>query len=189
MSMQCNECSIVFDGFVNKLFRKSKCKSCYVLLHEKKADKVESDTCIICNTKFQETGKFKKRNRGHCIRCYSAAVRIYTKSNKCKQCLGPNSMLSSDYCKLCRKAASGKFKLQDNIIQNGSITLPPNLKKEIALLLVRYKWKLNEVTDDFRVVNAYLSVFQHDMDLDATIENRQTTYMIRVLKNLYDFIR
>lgn len=184
--MDCPECKIQFDGFKNKMYRSLHCQSCYSRLNsEGKFKRQKEKFCSDCGVEFNENNISSHVAR--CKKCFGIWSKIKRlNADLCVGCKKPNST-KGDYCKLCRKAAAGKFKLNippTEVTKKGKIKIPNDIKLEVIKLLIRWKNKMISPTDYYLAAHLYLTIFNWDAELDSYGVESQVEYMISVMKNL-----
>lgn len=183
--MKCTECELEFDGFQRRMHRNGHCQPCYnKKWAEGKFTRPKIWNCGDCGVEFNESNISNHTSR--CKKCYS----IWQKAKRvgadlCCGCKKPNPT-KGDYCKLCRKAAAGKFtvNIPPTKVTMGRVTIPDDLKSEIGMLIVRHKNKLFNSVDYYLAAHLYLTIFVWDAELDSYAVDSQVEYMIRVLRNL-----
>lgn len=191
----CIDCLYVFDKH-KKYHAQSRCNACYQKYYiSKNMEKIygvlgrpkqKNPNCIKCNANFDtlnSKGKpILRGSKGMCKKCYAQS---FKPSKICKEC-GNEMMTGSNtgLCAICKlnnstKKTKRKKEKQIPIIEKEQFEL-------IRRLLVRYKLGMNNIVDNFRVIDVYMEVNDNPILLDTLSESAQLVEMLRNLKAIFD---
>jgi hypothetical protein len=192
-SLFCVKCEQVFNKDL-PYTAKHMCNPCYQSNYVKKKmgrPKSKLTHCKTCELEFgtlNPKGKaVKKGARGYCKSCFHKENRP---STICSDCNEEIKATTTKLCQLC-KIKRGIIKGSRAYIQKP--TKPVYVEYEefelIRRLLVRYKLGMNNMVDDFRVVDVYLTIKEAPAFLDTLNERYQVTEMLKTLKETFDYFK
>lgn len=184
--MNCSCCGMVFDGFTNKMYRNSHCKPCYnKRWYEGYFTRSTPINCEDCNVVLT-SANVSSAHGSRCKKCYNTWLKgKRLNEHLCIGCNKPNPT-KGKYCKLCKKAAGGRFLLNipPTKVSQGKVIIPDDIKVEVIKLLIRHKNNLFNSVDHYIAAHLYLTLFVWDVELDSYPVESQVAYMVSVLKNL-----
>jgi hypothetical protein len=109
------------------------------------------------------------------------------KSIKILQCDGCGVQFSrgssNRLCKICR--GYGKRSKGYKLVKD--VTITSQMKSNISILLVKFKYGLWKPIDMFRVVDLYLQIYEYEVFFETLNELDQVKIMLRRMKDLLCF--
>lgn len=170
---------------------KDMCNPCYQMsyVRAKGRPKNKATHCKVCELEFGTMGPknkaIKKGARGYCKSCFHKENRPTTICSECnEQMLKPTT---TQLCYLCRAKKGIGRKSRPQPAPPKPVYVEYENFELIRRLLVRYKLGMNNMVDDFRVVDVYLDIKEAPAFLDTLNERHQIVEMLKTLKETFDY--
>ena len=189
-SLFCLDCKEVFDNNIT-YHAKNFCAKCYYRYTRRNKVKVDKPIiCGTCNLKYGSVGPkgkvIKKGPKGNCRSCFHKINKAVSICDDCGETMLKKTITRiCPVCKIKKNIDAGNRKYKHHIIK--PVIIENEEFELIRRLLVRYKLGMNNMADDFRVADVYLTIKDAPEYLDTLNERQQVVEMLRHLKVTFDY--